>query len=827
MRRLLVAGLLLAAGCGHRTEPAAPESVRRLLRAERYDAALAGAEDGLRNARTGGNRALEWNFRVLKAEILLARREVPQSVAALGGDPPAGKPFAEARARALLVRGQAAYLMSRYDEAQELLSRATDAAREAGSPELALEADLRRGSLLVRLSRFDEARAQFRRVIDGAPRLHAPYLEASAMGNLGYSLLTASRYDEAIPWFERARALFAAMGSSDSVARAAGNLGSCYLRLGDFDEARRLFQQAQAEFAGSGNRFEQQIRIGAVGAVYAETGDYAAAAAEYRRALAIARALPNDLWTARWLSNLAQTSIELGDWREAEKFNDEALALKRRLPGTRSEVYSLYNAARIAAARGQFSDAEVLYRKALGEPAEDPTVLLDSHAGLADLYVRTARPGRAEAQFRSALRMIGERSAHLLKDEYKFSYLASLIRFYHGYVDFLVSIGQPVRALEVAESSRSRVLAERSGRAETNGTQTAGDYRKLARATGAVLLEYWLGDARSYLWVVTRDGVRLRVLPPRAELRPLVERYRQAIMAPRDPLQAAADAGSRLYQALLAPVAAERGAARFIIVPDQELASLNLETLPAAAGAGTFWIEQATVALAPSLSYLAAHAAQGRPPEKPELLLIGDPTSSLAAYPKLAYAAREMDSIAAAMSGSPARVLKGNEARPDAYAAAGPARFEFIHFAAHAAANRESPLDSAVVLSGAPEKCKLFARDVMGIPLDAELVTISGCRSAGARTYAGEGLVGFAWAFLRAGARNVIAGLWDVDDRSTAELMTHLYAQLAKGVAPADALRAAKLALIRAGGAYRKPFYWAPFQLYMGAPAGGPPKPRS
>ena len=91
-----------------------------------------------------------------------------------------------------------------------------------------------------------------------------------------------------------------------------------------------------------------------------------------------------------------------------------------------------------------------------------------------------------------------------------------------------------------------------------------------------------------------------------------------------------------------------------------------------------------------------------------------------------------------------------------------------IHFTAHATANVESPLDSAVVLSGPDDGYKLYARDVAETPLRADLVTVSACRSAGERTYSGEGLVGFAWAFLRAGARNVIAGLWDVDDRSTA-----------------------------------------------------------
>ncbi|MEN6605671.1 MAG: CHAT domain-containing protein, partial [Bryobacteraceae bacterium] len=125
----------------------------------------------------------------------------------------------------------------------------------------------------------------------------------------------------------------------------------------------------------------------------------------------------------------------------------------------------------------------------------------------------------------------------------------------------------------------------------------------------------------------------------------------------------------------------------------------------------------------------------------------------------------------------------------------------------------ESPLDSAVILSQGAQSFKLYARDAAAIPLHAELVTISACRSAGAKMYAGEGLVGFSWAFLRAGARNVIAGLWDASDRATAGLMTRLYQEQRRGKNPAEALRAAKLAMLR-GSAYRQPYYWAPFELF-------------
>src|ERR1700742_2028647 len=105
----------------------------------------------------------------------------------------------------------------------------------------------------------------------------------------------------------------------------------------------------------------------------------------------------------------------------------------------------------------------------------------------------------------------------------------------------------------------------------------------------------------------------------------------------------------------------------------------------------------------------------------------------------------------------------------------------------------------------------------MRAPLRARLVTISACYGSGLRAYAGEGLVGLSWAFLRAGAHNVIGALWEVSDESTPQLMDSLYQGLEDGLPPSDALREAKLSLLHSKSGFRRPFYWAPFQLYTGS----------
>jgi CHAT domain-containing protein len=100
--------------------------------------------------------------------------------------------------------------------------------------------------------------------------------------------------------------------------------------------------------------------------------------------------------------------------------------------------------------------------------------------------------------------------------------------------------------------------------------------------------------------------------------------------------------------------------------------------------------------------------------------------------------------------------------------------------------------------------------EVTHLKLNADLVVLSACRTRQGRLHNGEGVRGLARAFLYAGCRGVVCSLWAVADQETAQLMTTMYGHLQKGQPAADALRAAKLALIKEG---KPPVYWAPFIL--------------
>src|SRR5207245_8391189 len=161
------------------------------------------------------------------------------------------------------------------------------------------------------------------------------------------------------------------------------------------------------------------------------------------------------------------------------------------------------------------------------------------------------------------------------------------------------------------------------------------------------------------------------------------------------------------------------------------------------------------------------------------------------------------------------KVLEGKHATPSAYLASNPERFSYLHFVTHGTASHTRPLESAVILSREGDSYKLYARDIVQHHLNANLVTISACNGSGTRAYSGEGLVGLSWAFLRAGAHNVIAALWEVSDASTPQLMDSFYRGLFQGKDTATALRDAKLTLLHSydpDPVFKQPFYCAPFQ---------------
>jgi len=824
MKRLLAALVLLCSSCG-RGSPESPgqDFARALFLFHEGNLEQARNQVHLASKRCGPDLQCRWRLRLLEAEILIYIPRADEARALLFSEsPPPGPEFAPLQVRLWMLQG---YLLSFSQEktGKKLLDQAHQQALRLGLQNLQIEIEILQGDAL-RSRHAPEARSLFLKARELAVRQNDQYDEAAALNNIGIIFLDERRYDEAIPWFAQALGPARRVNARPLVTAAFNNLALCHTQLGAYDEALRLRQEALAWFGTGEVQVVRRDFLGEMGRTLALKGDRAKAIEYYRQALALSRSMQDVDNTRRWTSNLAGTLAAIGDWDAAAEANREELSLARN---DRSRAYASLNAATIAAGRKRFDDAVGNYQKAISLDVNDPSILWESHAGLASVYAGKKPLARLAAlHFEKAIAIIDKNQDVLSRDDYKLTFLEPLIRFYRDYVDFLMQSGEPDKALEIVESSRARILAARTAPEKPARRLTALELRQAAKRSDAVFLSYWLAPGQSYVWVISPARIRSFALGPAGNIQSLVEGFNRFIGSSpdshtiqQDPLTKASADAQHLYHTLIAPLASLIPAnARVVIVPDGALHSLNFETLPVSGengGKPHYWIEDVTVAIAPSLA-IAAAAATPQPGALKSLLIMGAAVYSGKEFQKLEYAPAEIAEVRKHFVPAETKAIMGPDANPSAYRQADPQRFSAIHFSTHAEANQQSPLDSAIILSPGKEGAfKLYARDVIDVPLHADLVTISACRSAGARIYSGEGLVGFAWAFLRAGARYVVAGLWDVTDNSTPAMMDRFYGAIQTGLSPVAALRVAKLSMIHSAGVFRKPYYWGPFQIYI------------
>jgi CHAT domain-containing protein/tetratricopeptide (TPR) repeat protein len=144
--------------------------------------------------------------------------------------------------------------------------------------------------------------------------------------------------------------------------------------------------------------------------------------------------------------------------------------------------------------------------------------------------------------------------------------------------------------------------------------------------------------------------------------------------------------------------------------------------------------------------------------------------------------------------------------------------YRIVHFATHGLLNSQHPDLSGLVLSlvdenGKPQDGFLRMHEIYNLRLPAEVVVLSACQTGLGKEIRGEGLVGLTRGFMYAGAQRVVASLWQVDDRATAQLMKYFYqAMLREGLRPAAALRRAQIELMKEKR-WSSPYFWAAFVM--------------
>ncbi len=763
-------------------------------------------------------------LRLLRAEALVRGGSDEEALALLARIPSDSK-HPEETVRKLVSETDALTGEQRFSDARAKLSQADEICR-TGDYLPCGHVFRVRGILTAKQGNFGGADRCFVEGLSFAKAHQDRFLEAWLLLDLSWSSIQIGHFDEATTWSRSAHRAAIEIGAEGIAQIASGNLGWAYYQLGDYEKALGLFLGASKDAAKLGDTRYELKWLSNAGAIYHDTGDSARAIGSYREALFLARQRNSEEDAVNGLEDLARVSVETGKLDDANRYLDQLVPLAGA-DGNRLNANIVLTRGMLAAARHHDQQAETLFRAIQNDTANPTMARLDAGDQLGKLFERQGKTREAERAYRSTLDEFESARAQLKSEDSRLPFAFNAAGFYEDYIDLLVKEGRSEEALAAADQSRARTLAQGLGMTEESFKPAALNARQIAQKTEATLLFYWLGENHSYLWVITPAKIALIQLPAQAEIVARVERYRKPLLNVEDPLQTRNEDGLALYNLLVAPAAKLiRRDAPVMILADGELSKLNFETLlvpDASQDHGQqlhYLLDDATLLSAPSLAMLAA-AKPARNADR-KLLLLGAPVSPNQDYPSLPLFGSEMTRIERHFAAQHLAAYAGKQATPAAYLAGNPGQYSYIHFVSHAVASRTDPLDSAIILSDSTPagaktsdgSFKLYARDIMQHPIDARLVTISACYGSGTRSYAGEGLVGLSWAFLRAGAHSVIGALWEVSDDSTPQLMDTLYQGIENGQDPATALRNAKLGLLHSQSRFHKPFYWASFQIY-------------
>lgn len=870
--------------------------------ADAVDAALSLYREAASLAEALGRRADR--ARALSGAAALARRQgrMPEARALYRRALPLWRELGERGMTALTLNDLALTLwqLGDVDASQRLFRHALETLDALDRPrgEAVTRANL--CFLLHSRDRLAEARRCYLRALDAFERLGERSLRARILISLGGVDLQQGEPGRAVERFRTARAISRTLGERRGEALAVNNLAAAHRSTGRLDAARNEYSEALELFRTEGDARGQARALNNLGFVHLDLGEPERAVELFRNALSLRRETGDRRGEATTLNNLGRAYREQGRPRIALAVHRQALEIHRQMeyPHGVAVTEQLLGAAlldlgklsdaaeRLASAASHFEDAgksrrlaavlelsgRVEVRRGRGEAAH--TLFDEAHRlfGSTDDTLGEARalegrarverlrgsPGAALATLEEALELLESVRAGLAEPGHRASFLAWTRRTYELAVALHMErarerpeAGHQGRALEAAERGRARMLLDLLAGAFDDEAvlavaelPTVEEIRDLLDPE-TVLVEYFLGEERSWGWVVSSRGLDVAELPPRPAVEAAAERLHGELSTLDPTLPPGSGdrpAARELADLILRPIADRLGLPsepeRLVIVPSGALHYVPFAALPLpAAGEGAtgeLVLDHFEVVTAPSAASLVLQrrslAERPRAPGAVAVLAdpvfaAGDPrlaerasgkqTSTPSEEPERLWGTRREAEVVERLAGHRETwVATGFDAARERLLDADLARFRVLHLATHGRLDASRPERSGLVLSrfgpdGRRRDGLLDLETVHGLELGAELVVLSGCETALGRELRGEGLVGLVQGFLHAGARRVMASLWRVDDRATAELMERFYRALWRDdlTAPA-ALRRAQRAL-RREGELADPYYWA------------------
>ncbi|MGB3265164.1 MAG: CHAT domain-containing protein [Microcoleus sp.] len=692
------------------------------------------------------------------------------------------------------------------------------------------------------------------------------------------------------------------LGDRTVEATTLNNIGLAYNDLGEKQKAKEYFDGALRLFRAVGDRAKEATALTNIGLVYNDLGNQQQALDYYNQALHLRRETGDRRSEALTLNNIGVSYSELGQKQKAAEYFARSLPLFRAVGDEKGEALTLYNSAKIKGDRGNLIaaltdiQASIKIIENLRTKISNHELRISYFATVQDYYQfyiqllmelhkTSPKSGYDTKAFeisehsraRSLLELLQEANANirqgvapeLLQQERDLQQqLHALETQRIKILNTKNSTSQPTADLEKQRQNllskyqniqaKIRTTSPRYAALTQPQPLTLGQIQQQILDDNTILLQYALGEQRSYLWAVTKTSISSYELPPRADIETAARNFRNAVTNPRlrNIPDRVTEASKALSQIILKPVAAQLDQKRLLIVGDGVLNYLPFAALSlpetSVKNPNQPLIVDHEIVLLPSASTLGILRQNYRDRQTPTrtLAMFADPvfgaddervnnqatTTNRQAiesvnlglsrssrdnnvqWSRLKFTRQEAQIIQSLVAGNSSTQSLDFAANRDTATSSNLSQYKIIHFATHGFANSNHPELSGIIMSlvdknGKPLNGFLRLTDIFNLKLAAELVVLSACQTGLGQNIQGEGMVGLTRGFMYAGAKRVIVSLWNVDDEGTAKFMANLYqGMLQKGLTPAAALRAAQLEMLKQEE-WRSPYYWAAFNL--------------
>jgi CHAT domain-containing protein/Tfp pilus assembly protein PilF len=728
--------------------------------------------------------------------------------------------------------------------------------------------------------------------------------EATTLNNIGGVYADLGEKQKALEYYSQSLPLSRAVGDRDGEATTLNNIGLVYSELGEKQKALEYYSQSLPLSRAVGDREQEATTLSNIGLVYSDLGEKQKALEYLGQSLPLRRAVGDRGGEAATLSNIGAVYSDLGEKQKALEYYSQSLPLSRATGDRAGEAVTLYSMASVKRHQNNLPEAlkniedSIKIIENLRTKIASPELRSSYFATVQDYYEfyidllmqlhktnpksgydTKALEASERSRARSLLELLQESNANiregispdLLQQEKSLQQQLDAIEKQR-----IETMSSPnPNQTKIAEIDSQRLaLLEQNQQIQTQIRTASPRYAALTQPQpltlpeiqkqilddNTILLQYSLGEDRSYLWVVTSTGLTSYELPKQVDIETAARAFRTAITSKDDKYtpQKVAVASANLGQLILQPAAAQLGNKRLLIVPDGVLhyTPFPALTLDQTAGQNTnvpLIVEHEIITLpsASTLAILRQNYADRKPPGQ-TLAILADPVfsptdervkgqltpatteqlesnnlglnrslrASDRGWPpeRLPFTRQEAQTILSLVpSDSSSQKIDFSASRTTATDGS-LANYQIVHFATHGIANNKNPELSGIVMSTVDDKGNLvngFLRltDIFNLKLAANLVVLSACQSGMGQNVKGEGMVGLTRGFMYAGAQRVAVSLWNVDDKGTSVLMQKFYQKmLQQKLAPAAALRTAQIEMMQEEK-WQSPYYWAAFTL--------------